>query len=94
MSESPVQQQLLSIQTTLLGIQTTLVRQEGVHAQLKSSLDRLEDLFEDHESRLRTLEAARNRSVGVSRVGVGAITAAVSIVSGVVLFLLQKLLGG
>lgn len=94
MDPASVQQQLLSIQASLLGIQTALVRQEGIHTQLKTSLDRLEDLFEDHESRLRTLEAARNQSVGVSRVGVGAITAGVSLVSGVILFLLQKLLGG
>lgn len=94
MDPASVQQQLLSIQASLLGIQTALVRQEGIHTQLKTSLDRLEDLFEDHESRLRTLEAARNQSVGVSRVGVGAITAVVSFVSGVVIFLLQKLLGG
>lgn len=89
-----VTRELLAMHSTLLGVQTSLVRQEGLQGQLVSRLDQLDGLLKDHELRLRSLEASRNEYQGVSRTAMGAVSIGVSLLSGSVLYVLQKLFGG
>lgn len=89
--------EVLTLHSELLTIRSSLVRHEELHMQVRDTLQELRKLAEDHEGRLRILERAHARADGalaMSRTLMAVYAAFASGIASIVLFLLQRLLGG
>lgn len=85
-------QDLLDVHKTLISIQAQLTGFERDNLQIQSLIQknegRLMELIQDHELRLRDLEAVSNRGRGM----LAAYATLAGVLSGCVVFLLQRLL--